>query len=103
MLMYVSAATSSHAALGCWAPLRSWYQTTPVTHVRGHHLCSLCVCGDADALVVVLAIAAASADCASHHTNFTLNNLIACLIATDILQVGASQGSAWRACCGAAT
>ena len=41
----------------------------------------------ADLLAVVLAVAAASADVAAHHTNYTLNNLIACLIATDILQV----------------
>ena len=61
----------------------------------------------ADLLVVVAAVAAASGDVAAHHTNHTLNNLLACLIAADILQVGwvvvwfaagwvgGSQGSFW--------
>ena len=41
-----------------------------------------------DALAMFAGVAACSAELASGHTNFTLNNLIACVIATDILQVG---------------
>ncbi|KAK9808724.1 hypothetical protein WJX72_002527 [[Myrmecia] bisecta] len=40
-----------------------------------------------DVLVILLSFAAASLDLAANHTNFTLNNLLACLIATDILQL----------------
>jgi len=40
-----------------------------------------------DVLAVVLSLAVASGDLASNHSNFTLNNLMACLIATDILQL----------------
>ncbi|GAB4823645.1 hypothetical protein N2152v2_010691 [Parachlorella kessleri] len=40
-----------------------------------------------DLLMVVVAVAAASGDVAAHHTNHTLNNLLACLIAADILQL----------------
>jgi len=40
-----------------------------------------------DVLAVALGVAAASADLACGHTNFTLNNLIACLIAADLLQL----------------
>ena len=40
-----------------------------------------------DIAAVALGVAAASADLALHHSSFTLNNLLACLIATDILQV----------------
>lgn len=41
----------------------------------------------ADILTVILGFGLATADAMSNHSNFTLNNLIACLIATDILQV----------------
>ena len=40
-----------------------------------------------DVAAVALGVAVASADLALHHSSFTLNNLLACLIATDILQV----------------
>lgn len=40
-----------------------------------------------DVLTALVAIAAATIDLKSNHTNFTLNNMIACLVATDILQV----------------
>ena len=40
-----------------------------------------------DILTALIAIAAATIDLRSNHTNFTLNNMIACLVATDILQV----------------
>lgn len=40
-----------------------------------------------DFLTALVAIAAATIDLKSNHTNFTLNNMIACLVATDILQV----------------
>lgn len=36
---------------------------------------------------MALALGLASAELASGHTNFTLNNLVACLVATDILQL----------------
>ena len=35
-----------------------------------------------DILAVMLAVGIATAEVASNHTNFTLNNLVACLIAT---------------------
>ena len=41
-----------------------------------------------DALTLLMGLAAATIDLRSGHTNFSLNNLLACLIATDILQVG---------------
>lgn len=41
----------------------------------------------ADVLGGVIGVALASAELAGHHTNFTLSNLIACLVATDILQL----------------
>ena len=41
-----------------------------------------------DALTLLVGLAAATIDLRSGHTNFSLNNLLACLIATDILQVG---------------
>lgn len=40
-----------------------------------------------DVLAVALGITAASIDVASGHTNFSLNNLLACCIATDLLQL----------------
>ena len=40
-----------------------------------------------DVLAVALGVGVASAELASNHTNFTLNNMVACLVATDILQV----------------
>lgn len=40
-----------------------------------------------DVLAVVVGLAAASLDIASGHQNYTFNNLIACLICCDILQV----------------
>lgn len=40
-----------------------------------------------DILVVVLGISLATLDMISHHGNFTVNNLIACLIAADIMQL----------------
>ena len=40
-----------------------------------------------DILTALVAVAAATIDLRSNHTNFTLNNMIACLVATDILQV----------------
>ena len=40
-----------------------------------------------DVLTVLVAIAAATIDLRAGHQNFTLNNMIACLVATDILQV----------------
>eukprot|EP00877_Chromochloris_zofingiensis_P002263 jgi/Chrzof1/12037/Cz06g19010.t1 len=40
-----------------------------------------------DLAAAALAVGLASAELAGHHTNFTLNNLIACLVATDILQL----------------
>jgi minor histocompatibility antigen H13 len=43
-----------------------------------------------DFLAGAIGFAAASLDLASGHQNFTLNNLVACLIATDILQVPAA-------------
>jgi hypothetical protein len=39
-----------------------------------------------EAVAAVLGFGAATLDCACGHTNFTLNNLLACLIATDLLQ-----------------
>lgn len=41
-----------------------------------------------DIITALVAIAAATIDLTANHTNFTLNNMIACLVATDILQVG---------------
>ena len=40
-----------------------------------------------DIITALVAIAAATIDLTANHTNFTLNNMIACLVATDILQV----------------
>lgn len=40
-----------------------------------------------DIVALTLGLALASAELASGHTNFTLNNLIACLVASDILQL----------------
>lgn len=40
-----------------------------------------------DILTVLVAIAAATIDLRAGHQNFTLNNMIACLVATDILQL----------------
>lgn len=40
-----------------------------------------------DVLAVIVGLAAASLDIASGHQNYTFNNLIACLICCDILQV----------------
>ena len=40
-----------------------------------------------DIITVLIAVAAATIDLTANHTNFTLNNMIACLVATDILQV----------------
>ncbi len=40
-----------------------------------------------DILVALLSLGLASADLASHHQNFSLSNLIACLVAGDILQL----------------
>jgi minor histocompatibility antigen H13 len=40
-----------------------------------------------DIVVVLGGLALASADLATHHGNFTLNNTIACLVAADILQL----------------
>lgn len=40
-----------------------------------------------DILALVLGLAAASLDVACGHTNFGLNNLLACCIATDLLQL----------------
>lgn len=40
-----------------------------------------------DVICAVLAVGAASVELASGHTEFSLNNLIACLIATDLLQL----------------
>ncbi len=40
-----------------------------------------------DILVTVIAVVLASADLAAHHGNFTLSNMIACLIAADILNL----------------
>lgn len=44
-------------------------------------------CAPTDILALVFAIGLATAELSSHHTNFTLNNTIACLVATDILQL----------------
>lgn len=41
-----------------------------------------------DVAALALGVCAASADLLAGHTNFTLNNLLACLIAIDILGVG---------------
>lgn len=41
-----------------------------------------------DIITALVAITAATIDLTANHTNFTLNNMIACLVATDILQVG---------------
>ena len=38
-------------------------------------------------LALALGLTAASMDVASGHTNFSLNNLLACCIATDLLQL----------------
>ena len=40
-----------------------------------------------DVLAVLIGLAAAGLDIASGHQNYTFNNLIACLICCDILQV----------------
>ena len=40
-----------------------------------------------DLLAVAVGLAAASLDFAAGHRNFTFNNLLACLICCDILQV----------------
>ena len=40
-----------------------------------------------DVAAALVGVAVASADLACGHQSFTLNNLLACLIATDILQV----------------
>ena len=40
-----------------------------------------------DLLALALGLFAATADVASGHTNFSLNNLLACCIATDLLQL----------------
>ena len=40
-----------------------------------------------DVLALLLGLTAASLDVASGHTNFSLNNLLACCIATDLLQL----------------
>lgn len=40
---------------------------------------------------MALALGLSSAELASGHSNFTLNNLIATLVATDILQVAESR------------
>jgi minor histocompatibility antigen H13 len=40
-----------------------------------------------DLVVLAVSVGLASADLAAHHTNFTLNNAIACLVAADILQL----------------
>ena len=40
-----------------------------------------------DIITVLVAVAAATIDLRAGHQNFTLNNMIACLVATDILQV----------------
>ena len=41
----------------------------------------------ADVLGVVVGVAVATLEVAGHHNNFTLSNLIACMVATDILQL----------------
>lgn len=46
-----------------------------------------------DVAAVVFGLGAASLDLASGHKIFGLNNMIACLIATDILQVAPKLGS----------
>jgi minor histocompatibility antigen H13 len=46
-----------------------------------------------DLLVAAAAIALVYADYAAHHGNHSLNNAIACLVAADILQVGARRAS----------
>ena len=46
-----------------------------------------------DVLVVALGVGLASLDVASHHLNYTVNNLIGCMIAADILQVGWWEGA----------
>eukprot|EP00884_Botryococcus_braunii_P012309 jgi/Botrbrau1/21079/Bobra.0144s0077.1 len=40
-----------------------------------------------DVLAALLGLAAASGDLVAHHSNFTLNNLLACAIVTDLLQL----------------
>lgn len=45
---------------------------------------TLCV---SDLAVLAVGVAVVSADLAAHHGNFTLNNLVACCLAADILQL----------------
>lgn len=45
-----------------------------------------------DIITVLVAVAAATIDLRAGHQNFTLNNMIACLVATDILQVSIRLG-----------
>ena len=52
-----------------------------------------------DVLTVLVAIAAATIDLRAGHQNFTLNNMIACLVATDILQVNQACGMFCGPCC----
>lgn len=40
-----------------------------------------------DIAAALLGVGVASLDLACHHSSFTLNNMLACLIAADILQV----------------
>ena len=40
-----------------------------------------------DLVTLLLATGLATAELAGHHTNHTLSNLVACLVATDIMQV----------------
>lgn len=48
-----------------------------------------------DIVTALVAIAAATIDLTANHTNFTLNNMIACLVATDILQVSVLTCCSW--------
>ncbi len=51
-----------------------------------------------DVAAACIGTAIASADLACGHQSFTLNNLLACLIATDILQVCCLPPRSWLSC-----
>ena len=69
-------------------PVPNWL---PVEDINGEKIRNTTVF-TTDIIVLCIGIAISTADLLSHHTNFTLNNTIACLVAADILQfVGLSS------------
>lgn len=77
----------AHAALTLLP--QTWKVNVPAGWVldeKGNDVKELTI-APSDILSVLLSVGLVSAEVASNHTNHTLNNLVACLIATDILQL----------------